>query len=164
MALEQATDLDSYQRAAEQLEAALSKLNTLELNPEQQQTLEKLQQVASYAHEAITQEKLDQERLLRAEQAIDSARGLIGEGRQAQIDAASRNLQPISGAGFAAARARELRIQLALMEADAAEGQGSQTLEAPVRGESLSTPPPMPQAPRPSGTSAGAPLRALPLW
>ena len=111
-ALEQATNLEQYQRAANQLDAALSKLNTLEPNPEQRRTLEKLQHVASHSREAIAEEKLDQERLLRAEQAIESAKGPSGEGRQAQLDSACRDLQRINGAGFTASRARELGLQL----------------------------------------------------
>ena len=186
--LEQATDLESYQRAADQLDAALSKLNTLELNPEQRGTLEKLQQVAFRSREAIAEEKLDQERLLRAEQAIDSARGLNGEGRQAQLDAARLDLQPISGAGFAATRARELRLQLDSLQAEATANPSAASPKDPVSSGSPSTEPQPPQAPAPtprttwtppprsstpnyrpyshssSGSRGGATSRSQPLW
>ena len=186
-ALEQATDLESYQRAADQLDATVSKLNTLQLNPEQQGTLVKLQQIASHSREAIAEEKLDQERLLRAEQAIDSARGLSGEGRQAQLDAASRDLQSIRGAGFAATRARELRLQLDSLEAEAPANSSTASPEDPASSGSpstepqpqapapaprttwtppprSSTPPSRPYSSAPSGSSGGAPLRSQPLW
>lgn len=153
--LEQATDLETYQSAATQLDAALSKLNTLELSPDQHLIQQKLQDVATRARDAIAQEKLDQERLLRAQQAIESARNLSGEGREAQLDAARRDLEPIASSGFAASRARELRQQL-----------DSLLAESPEAPRSTQSDPPAPRSntPRPSTTGSDTPWRSQPLW
>jgi len=153
--LEQATDLETYQSAAIQLDAALSKLNSLELSPDQHLIQQKLQNLATRARDAIAQEKLDQERLLRAKQAIESARNLSGEGRIAQLDAARRDLEPIASSGFAASRARELRQQLDSLLAESPEAPSSTPADAPTPGS---------YTPRPSTPSSGTPWRSQPLW
>jgi len=153
--LEQATDLETYQSAASQLNAALSKLNSLELSPDQHLIQQKLQNVAIRARDAIAQEKLDQESLLRAQQAIESARNLSGEGRIAQLDAARRDLEPIASSGFAASRARELRQQLDSLLAESPEAPSSTPADAPT---------PRSYTPRPSTAGSGTPRRSQPLW
>jgi len=164
--LEQATDLQAYQRAANQLDAALSKLSSLKLSPDQNLIQENLEGVASRARDAIAQEKLDHERLLRIEQAIESARSLSGNVREAQLDAARRDLATIASSGFAASRARELRQQLDSLLADYPEVPSSTPADPPTPRSW--SPPPAPQPPRPStprGSPAGsAPYRDQPLF
>lgn len=186
-ALQKASDLRSYQQAADQLDSALSTINNLELSSEQQHVHKRLQAIASDAREVIAEEKLDQERLLRAEQAIESARTLSGEGRKAQLDAASRDLQSISTSGFAGVNARELRQQLATLEVAAAASPspaareqgviiGSPSTETHSQASAhipkstwtpparSSTYPPRPYSHSPSGDGGGPPLRSQPLW
>jgi len=153
--LEQATDLETYQSAASQLDAVLSKLNSLELSPGQHLIQQKLQNVATRARDAIAQDKLDQERLLRVQQAIESARNLSGEGREAQLYAARRDLEPIASSGFAASRARELRQQLDSLLAESPEAPSSTPAEAPT---------PRSYTPRPSTTGSDTLWRSRPLW
>jgi len=164
--LEQATDLQAYQRAANQLDAALSKLSSLKLSPDQNLIQQNLEGVASRARDAIAQEKLDHERLLRVEQAIESARSLSGDVREAQLDAARRDLATIASSGFAASRARELRQQLDSLLADYPEVPSPTPADPPtLRSWS---PPPAPQPPWPStprGSPGGsAPYRDQPLF
>jgi len=153
--LEQATDLETYQSAASRLDAALSKLNSLELSPYQHLIQQKLQNVSTRARDAIAQEKLDQERLLRVQQAIESAKNLSVEGREAQLDAARRDLEPIASSRFAASRARELRQQLDSLLAESPEAPSSTPADAPT---------PDSYTPRPSTPSSSTPWRRQPLW
>ena len=153
--LEQATDLETYQSAASRLDAALSKLNSLELSPYQHFIQQKLQNVSTRARDAIAQEKLDQERLLRVQQAIESAKNLSVEGREAQLDAARRDLEPIASSRFAASRARELRQQLDSLLAESPEAPSSTPADAPT---------PDSYTPRPSTPSSSTPWRRQPLW
>jgi len=153
--LEQATDLETYQSAASRLDAALSKLNSLELSPYQHLIQQKLQNVSTRARDAIAQEKLDQERLLRVQQAIESAQNLSVEGREAQLDAARRDLEPIASSRFAASRARELRQQLDSLLAESPEAPSSTPADVPTPGS---------YTPRPSTPSSSTSWRSQPLW
>jgi len=153
--LDQADDLESYERLVTRLEAVLSRMNGLKLSTQQHIIRQRLQELANRANQVIAAEKLDHDRLLRAERAIDSARNLNGKVRELWLGAASLELEQIAPTGFTASRAQKLRRQLDSLVDDPPKSLNTTSLDPSA---------PNGYPPRRSISDTGFPWRDQPLW
>lgn len=170
-ALQATGSMGDFEQALARLEGQLQRLRSEALTPEDQQQLGVLEAMAGQARQRLQAERLDDERLRRAEAVLLTAEQAAPAERPVLISQAAAELEAITRGSFAAPQADALRLRLQRLEQEAvpadpaAGGAGT----APQPDSSQPTEPPDPQplpAPErssPSGSEAQvAPERPQP--
>ena len=164
--LEDSTSLEGYREAAEALERKLLPLKDLSLPTDQKTAVERLFGFNGRVKVAMAEEKVAQERIKQARDAIDSAANASLPDRQKRLEQARNALREIPSKSFSAEQALQLLksieslISELQMNSRSVPGAGSHSLELPV-----STPPTLHRQAKPdSGTGNPEGWRDRPLF
>ena len=164
--LEDSTSLEAYREAAEALERKLLPLKDLSLPPDQKTAVERLFGFNRRVKVAMAEEKVAQERLKQARDAIDSSANASLPDRQKRLEQARNALREIPSKSFSAEQAMQLLksieglISELQMNSRSVPGVGSYSLELPV-----SPPPTLHRQAKPdSGTGNPEGWRDRPLF
>jgi hypothetical protein len=161
-ALQATGSMGDFEQALARLEGQLQRLRSEALTPEDQQQLGVLEAMAGQARQRLQAERLDEERLRRAEVVLLNAEQAAPAERPALISQAAAELEAITRGSFAAPQADALRLRLQRLEQEAAPADpaadGAGTAPRPDSGQPGSGQPTAPPDPQP----LPAPERASP--
>ena len=161
-ALQATGSMGDFEQALARLEGQLQRLRSEALTPEDEQQLGVLEAMAGQARQRLQAERLDEERLRRAEVVLLNAEQAAPAERPALISQVAAELEAITRGSFAAPQADALRLRLQRLEQEAAPADpaadGAGTAPQPDSGPPTEPPDPQPlPAPErssPSGSEA----------